>query len=75
MGGSEIAAANEIMNRAGIPTFQFPDTATRAFIYMYRYSYNLRGLYETPVLRPEAEEASTAAAGCRNPYEKRAGRC
>lgn len=56
MGGSEIAAANEIMNRAGIPTFQFPDTATRAFVYMYRYSYNLRGLYETPVLRKEAEE-------------------
>src|SRR3954469_19411307 len=56
MGGTEVAAANEILNRAGIPTFQFPDTATRAFVYMYRYSYNLRGLYETPVLRPEAEE-------------------
>jgi acetyltransferase len=55
MGGTEVAAANEILNRAGIPTFQFPDTATRAFVYMYRYSYNLRGLYETPVLRPEAE--------------------
>ncbi len=56
MGGVEVAAANEILNRAGIPTFQFPDTATRAFSYMWRYSYNLRGLYETPVLRPEAEE-------------------
>jgi acetyltransferase len=55
MGGAEVAAANEILNRAGIPTFQFPDTATRAFVYMWRYSYNLRGLYETPVLRPEAE--------------------
>lgn len=56
MGGAETAAANEILNRAAIPTFQFPDTATRAFMYMYRYSYNLRGLYETPVFRPEAEE-------------------
>ncbi len=55
MGGTEVAAANEILNRAGIPTFQFPDTATRAFMYMYRYSYNLRGLYETPILRPEAD--------------------
>jgi acetyltransferase len=55
MGGTEVAAANEILNHAGIPTFQFPDTATRAFVYMWRYSYNLRGLYETPVLRPEAE--------------------
>jgi len=62
MGGTEIAAANEIMNRAGIPTFQFPDTATRAFVYMWRYSYNLRGLYETPVLRPEAEEGINRAA-------------
>jgi len=62
MGGTEVSAANEIMNRAGIPTFQFPDTATRAFVYMYRYSYNLRGLYETPALRPEAEAGIDRAA-------------
>ena len=62
MGGSEVSAANEIMNRAGIPTFQFPDTATRAFVYMWRYTYNLRGLYETPVLRPEAEAGIDRAA-------------
>ncbi|MBZ5627234.1 MAG: bifunctional acetate--CoA ligase family protein/GNAT family N-acetyltransferase [Acidobacteriia bacterium] len=55
MGGAEIVAANEILNLAGIPTFQFPDTATRAFTYMWRYSYNLRGLYETPVLRSQTE--------------------
>src|SRR5689334_16042155 len=56
LGGAEVAAANQIMNRAGIPTFEFPDTATRAFTYMWRYSYNLRGLYETPVLRGETEQ-------------------
>ncbi len=56
LGGAEVAAANQIMNRAGIPTFEFPDTATRAFTYMWRYSYNLRGLYETPVLRDETEQ-------------------
>lgn len=55
MGGADVAAANEILNRAGIPTFQFPDTATRAFTYMWKYSYNLRGLYETPVLRADRE--------------------
>jgi acetyltransferase len=55
MGGTEIVAANEILNRAGIPTFQFPDTATRAFTYMWKYSYNLRGLYETPVLHSQTE--------------------
>jgi len=55
MGGTEVASANEILNRAGIPTFQFPDTAARAFTYMWKYSYNLKGLYETPILRPDSE--------------------
>jgi acetyltransferase len=50
MGGTEAAAGEAILNRAGIPTFPFPDTAVRAFHYMWKYSYNLRGLYETPVL-------------------------
>ncbi len=61
MGGTEIAAANEILNRAGIPTFQFPDTAARAFNYMWKYSYNLRGLYETPVARAEDDEGPDRA--------------
>ncbi len=53
MGGAEVTAGIDILNRAGIPTFPFPDTAARIFNYMWRYSYNLRGLYETPVLRSE----------------------
>jgi acetyltransferase len=55
MGGAEVAAGTDILNRAGIPTFQFPDTAARVFCYMWRYSYVLRGLYETPVLRAEGD--------------------
>ena len=55
MGGTEVAAGTDILNRAGIPTFQFPDTAARVFCYMWRYSYVLRGLYETPVLRGDDE--------------------
>ena len=39
--------------RPSIPTFAYPDTAARAFNYMWRYSYNLRGLYETPELPGE----------------------
>jgi acetyltransferase len=50
MGGSEMSAGTEILNRAGIPTFAFPDAAARIFYYMWRYSYLVRGLYETPVL-------------------------
>lgn len=50
MGGVDVAAGEEILNRANIPTFPYPDTAARAFNYMWKYSYNLKGLYETPSL-------------------------
>ena len=50
MGGNEVAAGKSILNGAGIPTFDYPDTAARAFNNMWRYNYNLRGIYETPEL-------------------------
>ena len=50
MGGAQAAEGQAILNGAGIPVFPFPDTAARAFHYMWKYSYNLRGLYQTPVL-------------------------
>jgi len=55
MGGPEMAAGIDILHGAGIPTYPFPDTAAKIFCYMWRYSYNLRGLYETPVLRAATE--------------------
>ena len=61
MGGDDVAAGRDVLNRAGIPTFPFPDTAAKVFQYMWRYSYNLRGLYETPVLRAEADEGPDRA--------------
>ncbi len=48
MGGSEVHDADALMSRGGVPTFDFPDQAARIFNYMWRYSYNLRSLYETP---------------------------
>jgi acetyltransferase len=56
MGGPDVEAGVDILNRAGIPTFAYPDTAARAFNYMWRYSYNLRALYETPSLPADEEE-------------------
>ena len=50
MGGPEVAAGEAILNRANLPTFQFPDTAARVFNYMWRYNYNLRSIYQTPIL-------------------------
>ncbi len=55
MGGACIASAVTTLNAAGIPTFPYPDTAARAFTYMWRYTYNLRGLYETPSLAEDQE--------------------
>jgi acetyltransferase len=48
MGGPIVEAGEKILNEAGIPTFRYPDTAARMFEYMWRYTDNLRGLYETP---------------------------
>ncbi|MCS7315180.1 MAG: bifunctional acetate--CoA ligase family protein/GNAT family N-acetyltransferase [Bryobacterales bacterium] len=63
MGGVEVAAGEEILNRAGIPTFPYPDTAARAFVYMWRLSYDLKGLYETPAeVRDPKSEADRAQA-------------
>src|SRR5271157_1922811 len=50
MGGDEVAAGESILHRAGIPAFPYPDTAARAFNHMWRYSQNIRSLYETPAL-------------------------
>lgn len=61
MGGEEVAAGEAILNKEGIFTFPFPDTAAEVFNYMGRYNYNLRGLYETPTLPIEGEENRSLA--------------
>jgi len=58
MGGAGISAGEQILNRAGIPTFDYPDTGARIFQYMWQYTYNLRGLYETPSMPASLEETA-----------------
>jgi acetyltransferase len=60
MGGNSVAAGEAVLNAAGIPTFPYPDTAARAFTHMWRYTCNLRGLYETPSLTDQSELGSAA---------------
>jgi acetyltransferase len=55
MGGAEVNEGEAILNRASIATYRYPDTAARQFNAMWKYSYNLRGIYETPALLPESE--------------------
>jgi acetyltransferase len=71
MGGESVGHGEEILNAAGIPCFDYPDTAVRAFNYMWHYSYNLRGLYETPSLNanshgPDRARASEILSSVRN---------
>ena len=48
MGGRGVAPGIAELNSAGVPVFSYPDAAVRAFESMWRYSKQLRSLYETP---------------------------
>lgn len=61
MGGLKAGEGEAVLTDAGIPNFPFPDAAVRAFHYLWRYSYNLRGLYETPTLADGDANATEAA--------------
>ena len=50
MGGAEVDEGEAILNQAGIPTYRYPDQAARLFGLLWRHSYALKGLYETPAL-------------------------
>lgn len=54
MGDANVSAGELLLNQAKIPTYRFPDTAARMFSYLWQFSYNLRGIYETPVLPADA---------------------
>jgi acetyltransferase len=48
MGADSVQRGGEILTAAGIPNFEFPDLACRTFGLMWKYTYNLRGIYEVP---------------------------
>jgi acetyltransferase len=48
MGGTMIAKAVDVLNEAGIPTYDTPERAVRAFLYMAQYTRNLEMLVEIP---------------------------
>jgi len=55
MGGKSVSAGTQVLRRASIPTFEYPDTAVAMFNYLWRSSENLRQLYETPAIRGSAD--------------------
>ena len=48
MGGKRIATAVDVLNAAGIPTYDTPERAVRAFLYMVEYTRSLEMLLEVP---------------------------
>ncbi|MGB5924456.1 MAG: bifunctional acetate--CoA ligase family protein/GNAT family N-acetyltransferase, partial [Syntrophobacteria bacterium] len=48
MGGMEVEKGRDILNHAGIPTYDTPESAVKAFMYMHEYSCNLQMLQEIP---------------------------
>jgi acetyltransferase len=48
MGGQSLDAGKEVLHRAGIPTFTYPETAVRSFNLLARYGEAIAALYVTP---------------------------
>ncbi|MGH7222095.1 MAG: GNAT family N-acetyltransferase [Gemmataceae bacterium] len=53
IGGTAVREGIELLNTAGIPTFDAPESAIRAFLHMVQYRRNQELLYETPEALPE----------------------
>ena len=48
MGGRVVAEGIQLLNTAGIPTYNTPEKAVRAFMHLVSYARNLEILHETP---------------------------
>ena len=64
MGNIDTAAVQETLVRACIPTFSSPAAAARVFQYMWRYSYDLQALYQTPIAHALAEGFASGELIC-----------
>ncbi len=53
LGGPGVREGRDVLARAGIPTFDAPEGAIRAFLHMVQYRRNQELLYETPEALPD----------------------
>jgi acetyltransferase len=56
VGGAEMQKGRDLFNQAGIPTFDTPERAVRAFMDIYRYSLNIEMLEQIPARLPRRLE-------------------
>jgi len=62
MGGESVEEGRQILNNAGIPTYDTPERAVSAFMHMYSYSRNLEMLQEIPPKLPRSLEFDHTSA-------------
>ncbi len=74
MGGADVAAGEAILQKAGVPTFPYPDNAVQAFNHMWRFSRSLASLYETPAVPTDGNAPDRAAATALVERARAAGR-
>ncbi|MBW2370549.1 MAG: acetate--CoA ligase family protein, partial [Deltaproteobacteria bacterium] len=56
LGGPAVEKGRDIFNQAGIPTFDSPERAIRAFMDLYQYTKNIEMLHEIPPRLPRKLE-------------------
>lgn len=56
MGGESVRQGANILSNSEIPVFAYPDDAARTFATMWRYSKNLKTLYELPIIHESIVE-------------------
>jgi acetyltransferase len=76
MGGKGVEAGRQILNAAGISTYDTPERAVRAFMDLHRYSRNIEALQQIPANLPvrlqfdrdRAQRLVSAAIETRQPW-------
>src|SRR5262245_18027726 len=68
MGGASVRSGKEVLGQAGIPTFDAPEPAIRAFLHMVQYQRNQELLYEAPAA--VAEDRLPDPARVRSLFQK-----
>lgn len=75
MGGERVETSCQILNHAGIPTFDTPERAVRAYMDLVRYTANLSMMQEIPPQVPRKLEYDKEAAHVIIEQALRSGSC
>ena len=63
MGGMDAERAREVLDKTGLPTYETPERAVRAFYYLHEYARNMEMLQEIPLSLQSGVEPDHEKAG------------